>query len=510
MADNGSLERIKTATSSTHSYKSRPTGLKWRSSTSFVIATVAIGMFTDLFLYSLVVPVFPFLLEDRIGIPRNRIQSNVSMLLAIYAGASVLFSPIAGILADKVSTRQIPFLLGLLALLSATTLLAVGQSIAVLALARILQGISGAVVWTLGLAICLETVGPSRLGTTIGSIFSLISVGTLAAPVLGGLLYRKTGLTGVFGLSAGLLGVDCIMRLLVIERKVAARYGDYDDSANSSPASSSSSTFDASPNQSRTEGPSPHDHDEESPLLNKTQENGEDNYRLPDQPRWVANVPILACFRDSSLITAALIAFVQAALLAAFDSTIPTVAEDYYNFDSLRAGLLFLPLGICDLVIGPVAGWVTDRYGTKTTSTLGYVFLTPTLVLLRLPQSGSRSQIILYCYILALNGVGLAIIGAPSIVEAGAVVERYYKANPEFFGSNGPYAQLYGINSMVFSSGLTLGPLIAGGLKDSIGYGNMNAVLAALCFFTAVLSYMYIGGRPGTWPFKRAANLQVE
>lgn len=170
MASNGASERTTKATPLSYDCRIRPTGLKWRSSTSFIIATVAIGMFTDLFLYSLVVPVFPFMLEDRVGIPRNRIQGNVSMLLAIYAAASVFFSPIAGIIADKVPTRQTPFLLGLLALVSATSLLAVGQSIAVLALARIFQGISGAVVWTLGLAICLETVGPSRLGTTIGSV----------------------------------------------------------------------------------------------------------------------------------------------------------------------------------------------------------------------------------------------------------------------------------------------------------------------------------------------------
>jgi predicted MFS family arabinose efflux permease len=62
--------------------------------------------------------------------------------------------------------------LGLFALLASTILLAVGQSIPVIALARVLQGMSGAVVWTIGLAICLETVGPARLGTTIGTVRS--------------------------------------------------------------------------------------------------------------------------------------------------------------------------------------------------------------------------------------------------------------------------------------------------------------------------------------------------
>lgn len=151
-------------------YNEIPPGLKWRSNTLFIVSTVGIGLFTDLFLYGLVVPILPFMLEDRVGVPKDRIQSNVSGLLAAYAAASVVTSPVAGILADRISTRQAPFLVGLTALLLATILLFVGESLPVLAIARIFQGISGAFVWTIGLALCLETVGPENLGKTIGSV----------------------------------------------------------------------------------------------------------------------------------------------------------------------------------------------------------------------------------------------------------------------------------------------------------------------------------------------------
>lgn len=150
--------------------RSKPIGLGWRSSTLFIVSTVGIGLFTDLFLYGLVVPILPFILQDRIHLPSSQIQSHVSALLAAYAGASVLFSPPAGVIADRLSTRQLPFLLGLTALLLATLLLFLGQSVAVLVVARILQGISAAVVWTIGLALVLDTVGPENLGKTIGSV----------------------------------------------------------------------------------------------------------------------------------------------------------------------------------------------------------------------------------------------------------------------------------------------------------------------------------------------------
>lgn len=155
-------------------YSEKPAGLKWRSNTLFILATVAIGLFTDLFLYGLIVPILPFMLEDRVGLPSSQIQSHTSGMLAAFAGSSVVFSPIAGVLADKVSTRQAPFLLGLSTLLGATVLLFVGRTMPVLIVARVLQGISSGFVWTIGLAICIETVGPANLGKTIGAVCNCI------------------------------------------------------------------------------------------------------------------------------------------------------------------------------------------------------------------------------------------------------------------------------------------------------------------------------------------------
>lgn len=171
--------------SGTMSSPKAPWGLRWRSSTLFITSTVGIGLFTDLFLYGLVVPILPFMLRDRMDLPQAQIQSYVSALLAAYAGASVLSSLPAGILADRTSTRQLPFLAGLVAQLVATLMLLLGQNIPVLVIARMLQGVSAAVVWTIGLALVLDTVGPGSLGKTIGSV--------CLAPLLTDFLYGTYG-----------------------------------------------------------------------------------------------------------------------------------------------------------------------------------------------------------------------------------------------------------------------------------------------------------------------------
>ena len=147
-----------------------PWGLRWRSNTVFIVFVVGVGIFTDLFVYAILVPVLPFVLRDRIGVPESQLQMLTSALLGAMAASSFVFSPVAGIIADKVGGRQKPFLVGLFALALSTILLALGETVAAIAVARVLQGLSSAVVWVVGLAICLETVGPNRLGTTIGTV----------------------------------------------------------------------------------------------------------------------------------------------------------------------------------------------------------------------------------------------------------------------------------------------------------------------------------------------------
>lgn len=146
-------------------------GSIWRSHNLFILLTVGIGIFGDLFLYSLVIPILPFMLEDDLGIPRSQVQSYTSALLAVYAGANVISCPLAGLLADRLPNRKTPFLFALSCLLGASLMLFLGRTIWLLFVARVLQGISSAVVWTVGLAMCVETVGIGNMGKTMGSVW---------------------------------------------------------------------------------------------------------------------------------------------------------------------------------------------------------------------------------------------------------------------------------------------------------------------------------------------------
>ena len=302
----------------------------------------------------------------------------------------------------------------------------------------------------------------------------MVSVGLLAAPVLGGILYHRTGIMGPLAMGCSLLGLDLIMRLLVVEKKVAAEFGfDHGDSEGQ---------------RQNLEGL-----DEGSaadPLLQKPPDPA---YIIPPGRPWVIrSYPILYCFKDARMLTANWITLMQAGLMGTLDATVPIIGKASYGFSSLQTGLLFIPILLPSLILGPVAGGITDRQGPKMIAVWGFGLLVPIFVSLRMVQSGGLDQVLIYGVILTLCGTCLAMTNPPALVESTLVVEKYHQANPEIFGPHGPYTQASGITGLIYNAGTAIGALWAGALTDAIGYGNMNLVNAALSFLTTVLGFFYL------------------
>jgi MFS family permease len=80
---------------------------------------------------------------------------------------------------------------GLFTLSGSTVMLCVGSSIPVLVIGRLLQGISAAVVWTVGLALLVDTVGRDEIGEAMGIVAVAMSLGIFTAPLLSGVVYEK-------------------------------------------------------------------------------------------------------------------------------------------------------------------------------------------------------------------------------------------------------------------------------------------------------------------------------
>lgn len=486
----------------------RPALLKLRSSKTFIIITISTAVFTDIFVYGIVVPVLPFALTERSNVDSASVQTWISIFLAVYGAALLFASPICGWFADRSSSRRMPLLLGLLALGGSTAMLCVGDSIGILAAGRVLQGISAAVVWVVGLALLVDTVGPDGIGQAMGYVGMSMSLAILVAPLLGGIVFDLAGYYAVFAMAFGLIALDIVLRMVMIEKKSAAKWLSPPEIDESIP----------SPNENeKTAQAIDRQNDQEAGLDAKTgpleQSHNTINDGKPlDIPRCHAphekpgeqesparklnnRLPAVIYLLSSRRVLSAIwCCMVQSAFLTSFDSILPLFVRDTFNWDSLGAGLIFLPIVVVSF-LGPLVGWACDRVGPRWFATAGFTACCPVLILLRLVHDNTLQQKVLLCALLALFGLTQTVVLTPMMAEITYAVDAKAQTRPPgFFGKNGAYAQAYSLFNMAWAAGSMVGPLLAGLVNQRAGWGVTTMILGIVSIVTAIPAVIWTGG----------------
>jgi len=114
-----------------------------------------------------------------------------------------------------------PLVASLLALLGASMMLCFGRTVDIYVLGRPLLGISGAVVWTVGLALIVDSVSRAKVRKYLGYVFMSVNMAFLVAPLVGGVVYAAAGYYAVFYISFGLIALDIVLRIGLTEKKNA-------------------------------------------------------------------------------------------------------------------------------------------------------------------------------------------------------------------------------------------------------------------------------------------------
>jgi MFS family permease len=125
-----------------------------RSSRAVAVALVTLAAFTDLVAYSVAVPVLPDFAR-RLGAS----PTTIGLLFASFGVTLLGVSVPAGAMSDRIG-RRLPLVGGMLVLAGATALFAVGESLAWLVAARLLQGAADGVTWVVGFALIADLYGP--------------------------------------------------------------------------------------------------------------------------------------------------------------------------------------------------------------------------------------------------------------------------------------------------------------------------------------------------------------
>lgn len=111
--------------------------------------------------------------------------------------------------------------LGIMRLTGVTIILWQAPNHAGLVLGHILQEIAGALVWTTGLAVVIDTVGEARIRKYVGYIGIALTLGTFMETMLGGDVFSRAGYNANFVMSYGHVIFDILLHPVMIERSVA-------------------------------------------------------------------------------------------------------------------------------------------------------------------------------------------------------------------------------------------------------------------------------------------------
>lgn len=142
-------------------------------------------------------------------------HENISWVLTSYIVASAMAIPLSGWLAARIGARAL-LLLSIALFVTASMLCGVAQTLPVMVVARVAQGIGGAFLAPLGQTTMLDINRPSEHGKAMSYFGMGVMIGPILGPILGGWLTDQLGWRWVFyiNLPIGLLAFAGIWLLL--------------------------------------------------------------------------------------------------------------------------------------------------------------------------------------------------------------------------------------------------------------------------------------------------------
>ncbi|KAJ6050320.1 hypothetical protein N7444_007036 [Penicillium canescens] len=451
-----------------------PWGFRWRSSPYFIVTVMAVALLTDEYLYGFLVPIFPFVVETRLGIDASLTQRISLALLSESALVSVIASPVIGHYADRSSEKRAWLLSGLAGALLGSLILALATSLFALFAGRLMQALGSACVWVIGFATIADHVPADDLGKVYGFVAIAISVGTSGGPLVAGILFDLGGYWTAWSSVLVVIVFDIVLRILMLEKTqrdpVQAKAGnDTERDALIPPPSTNSG-----------------DRAEQQSVKEKT---GHEFYLcLFGNGRFLGGVVSYFCF---------------AILTTSFDTTLPLHVRDVFHWKSLPAGLLFAAFQGPAVFLAVPVGWLKDKVGTRHPTTIGFVLLVPILWMIGVPgderfpwaNQGNLGQT-LYSVAVTCAGVVICLLNGVGMMEAAQAVDEIQDATPGIFGPNGGYSRAISVVSVSWTLGMFFGPILSGYATEQIGYYEMNCLLAGMCALCSVVAFWNLKSVP--------------
>ncbi|KAH9964561.1 major facilitator superfamily domain-containing protein [Russula dissimulans] len=488
----------------------RPYGLRWRSSAWFVTLVVGMGITTDFLIYSIIIPVMPFHLQ---ALGYSEVSALMGYLLFAYSSGLAISTPVIAWYCERLRSRKGTLMIGLLALSGSQILLMESQEYWVMIIARVLQGISAAAVWTAGLALVCDTVSEEQIGRYLGLAMSGLPLGQLIGPPVGGVLYDRFGIRGPCVFAIIVISVDLIGRNLVIERKEALTWGFDPASSIDAPLGQPDPQYGTFASETDSTGESGWQVSRASLVEEPNSVNSlldQENTRHEVQMHQTQHDPI-AIFqvigglcRSSRAVAAVTNSLVCGILYSVQEPSLPIHLQRTWNLNSSQVGLVFVGAALPAMLAPPIAGWLTDHIGPEWVSFICLLAAIPCWIAVTVRTKlslfvvafalESRPSPVQWCDqltdqpLVSLDLCTSAFV-APVTTELALVSRRIPGVG---------YAHVYGAFNVAVGIGASVGTVLSGEIfqRSSKGWTILNLVVVAIIIAASAVVALFTGERP--------------
>ena len=363
-----------------------------------------------------------------------------------------------GHLSDLAGRKPV-WLAGLAAFTVGSILCGAAPSLALLVLARIFQGLGGALIFAPGLAIITDAFPPAGRGRALGFNAVVFAMGTSLGPTLGGLITEQLSWRWIFYLNVPLGALALLASQAVLPRSGPHRREPFDVPGAGLLAMGFALL---------------------TVVLSFSPEWGWASARLliclatstvalvgavVVERRATRPIVDLALFRERML--ASCLGSMTLAMLALFAISfmLPFYFEELRGFSVEKSGLLLTPLPLTIAVVAPLSGSLADRIGSRWLATGGLALACLGLLFLARLDAGSTLGEVIGC--LVLTGVGQGMFQTPN-------ARALMNAVPP--GKHGEASGLLATGRVV---GQSLSVALAGAIFASLGGASAGRALVA-------------------------------
>ena len=365
-----------------------------------------------------------------------------------------------GRLGDIFGRRRM-FLFGVMVFGASSLAIGFAPSDAALIAFRAVQGIGAAFMMPATLSIITQAFPPEQRGTAIGTWAGVSALALAIGPVLGGFLTQDVSWRAIFFINPPIAVAAVAVTLFATRESrddTVARSVDY-------PGIASITISLTALVLALVEGNAWHWGSPRVISLLAVAAVGIASFVLIEL-RTKTPMVDFGFFRSRTFLGTNLIAFVISFAMLAMFFFMALYMQNILHFSPLQAGLRFLPTTVVIIFMGPLAGRLTDRVGSRPLMTAGLLTVALSLLL----QSGitvhTKYATLLPGFV--LMGLGMGLVMSPMSTAAMNAVDRT-KAGVAS-----------GVLSMSRMVGGTFGVAVMGALVTAIGKAKINQQLPQL------------------------------